>query len=99
MLLMKKIFFDAIRAGAKTSTLRYWYSARVRPGSAHRVPGLGGLRIDSVTPVTLSSLTRKDALADGFRTLAALRSVLSKLYPPAQRDGRRLYLVKFTYLG
>ena len=44
MLLMKKIFFDAIRCGEKTTTLRYWQRQHINPGSVQFVRGLGKLR-------------------------------------------------------
>ena len=98
MLLMKKQFFDAIRTGAKTTTLRYWEYARVRPNSVHRVQGLGRLRIDSIAPVCLESLDEVDAVADGFKSIAALRRALKALYPPECRKGRQLYRVRFTFI-
>jgi hypothetical protein len=99
MLLMKKIFYDAIRDGTKTTTLRFWQRRMVRPGSEHRIRGLGRVRIDEVRPVELSDLTEADARADGLAGLEALRVALDEMYPPEQRKGRTLYLVGFTFLG
>ncbi len=99
MLLMKKIFYDAIREGTKTTTLRFWKRRMVRPGSEHRIRGLGRVRIDEVRPVDLSELTEADAKADGLAGLEALRIALDEMYPPQHRDGRTLYLVRFRYLG
>lgn len=99
MLLMKKCFFDAIRRGTKTTTLRYWLRPMVRPGSRHRIGGLGTVRIDEVRCVSLSSLTARDARADGFASLRALREILRALYPPPVRRTRRLFRVRFTFLG
>jgi hypothetical protein len=99
MLLMKKVFFDAIRRGAKRTTLRYWRSCRIKAGSVHTIPGLGKVRIESVQPVEMSDLTDADARADGLANLRALRRALRALYPPAQRKERNLYLVRFTLLG
>jgi len=96
---MKKTFFEAIRAGRKTTTLRFWRHRRVRPGSTHNIRGLGRIRIDAVEETQADGLTDADAVADGLAGLAALRETLETLYPPPQRDGRRLYLVRFTYLG
>ena len=98
MLLMKKRFFEDIRSGRKTTTLRYWRWCRVRPGSVHVVPGLGRARIESVECVRPEDLADKDARADGFENLPALMGALESLYPPEQRDGRELYHVRFTYL-
>jgi hypothetical protein len=99
MLMFKKKFLASIAAGTKTTTLRYWRSPRVRPGSVHAVPGLGRVRIESVEPIPAGSLRRRHALADGFATLRALRAALRELYgQPARGDSRRLYLVRFTVL-
>jgi len=98
MLLMKKMFFDAIRTGRKTTTLRFWHYARVKPGSVHAVPGLGRVAIDDVRTVQLADLTAVDARADGFDSLRALRKALSDLYPVSQRQGRSLFRVTFRFL-
>ena len=45
----------------------------------------------------MDRLTEQDARADGFESLADLREALDRLYPPEQRDGRRLYQIRFTY--
>jgi uncharacterized protein YqfB (UPF0267 family) len=98
MLLMKKRFFGDIRAGLKMTTLRYWRCCRVRPGSVQTVPGLGKVRIEAVKPVEMRRLADEDARADGFASVQALRRALSELYPRSARKGRKLYLVRFTYL-
>ena len=99
MLLMKKQFFDAIRTGRKTTTLRYWRQAIVAAGSVHNIRGLGRIRIDRVRTVTLSELTPADARADGFETLAALKRALKEMYPTrGSGDRRRLYQIHFTFL-
>jgi len=98
MLLMKKTYFDAIRTGRKTTTLRYWPRPMVRAGAEHRVPGLGRVRILAVEPVARAKLRLVDARADGFPSLAALRAALARLYPPGRRIGRTLYLVRFAFL-
>lgn len=97
MLLMKKRFFDDIRAGSKTSTLRYWRWPHVRAGSAHTVPGLGRIRVRSVRPICLDELTDDDARADGFESLEAMHAALAKFYPADKRRGRRLYKIDFAF--
>ncbi|GAG49797.1 unnamed protein product [marine sediment metagenome] len=102
MLLMKKAFFDAVRGGRKTVTLRHWRYRRVAPGQIHTVPGLGKVRIESVREAALSSLTDADAAADGLSSAAELRRALRKIYPSLRGGGdpsRRLYRVQFCYLG
>ena len=95
-MMMKKEFFDAIRSGAKRTTLRYWHHRRVRAGSVHTVRGLGAVRIDAVEPVEWDDLIEANARADGFESLAALHEALAGMYPPDQRDGRQLFLIRFT---
>jgi hypothetical protein len=98
MLLMKKTYFDAIRSGQKTTTLRYWRRRQVRPGSIHNVRGLGRIQVEDVRQVDWSDITDADAQADGLADLNALRKALARMYPTDQRDGRSLWLVRFTYL-
>jgi len=98
MLLMKKIFFDAIRAGQKTTTLRFWLRRQVRPDSVHLIPGLGRVQIGKVTSVRQSDLTDTDAQADGFESTTDLKKALTRLYPPSRRKGRKLYQVHFELL-
>ena len=98
MLLMKRAYFEAIRAGRKTTTLRYWRWAHLRAGSVHSVPGLGAVRIDDVCRVNLASLRSADAKADGFASLAELKVALKQHYPPKERSGRQLYRIRFTFL-
>jgi len=99
MLLVKKQFFDAIRSGAKTTTLRHWRRPMVRAGSVHSVRGLGALRVDDVRVIEADDVTNADAHADGLANRAELVAVLAELYPPSQRRERKLYKVTFTYLG
>ncbi len=99
MLLMKKVFFDAIRSGRKTTTLRYWPRRMVRPESLHTIPGLGKVRIDSAEPTELAKLTDDDAKTDGFENIQALKDALDELYPPDARQDRTLYLVRFTLIA
>ncbi len=96
MLLMKRIYFDAIRAGSKTTTLRYWRTPRVRAGQSYRIPGLGKIVVKLIAPVTLKSLTAADAQADGFASMAALRHALRMLYTPIQRKSRQLYQIRLN---
>jgi len=98
MLLFRKIYYDAIRCGTKTTTLRYWPRAMIRAGSLHTVRGLGRIRIHAVRVVRWKDLTDADARADGFADLASLRRALRRYYPPEARRGRTLYQVHFTYL-
>jgi len=98
VLFMKKVYFDAIRSGGKTTTLRYWRSPRVRAGSVHTIRGLGRVRIDEIATVELANLTDADARIDGLEDIQTLRRRLRRLYPPQQRTGRKLYRIRFTFL-
>ena len=98
MLLMKKEFFDAIRRGRKTTTLRYWRWLHIRAGSVHTVRGLGKVRIEAAHEIAPADLTDADARADGFADLASLHRTLQEIYPPTKREGRKLYQIRFTYL-
>lgn len=98
MLLFKKIYFDAIRDGSKTTTLRFWRHRRVKPGSVHTVPHLGKIKIDTVEIVELDDLSENDARRDGFESLQALREAIAEMYPADQRQGRNLYKVQFTFI-
>lgn len=99
MLLMKKRFFEAIRAGHKTMTVRLWRHARLGAGQVHTVPGLGKVRIVSVQEVALGDLSEEHARCDGFDNLAQLKLTLQEMYPDlmAQTSDRRLYAVRFTF--
>ena len=99
MLFLRKQYFAAIRAGSKTTTIRFWRYAMVRPGSEEKVPGLGRLRIEGVEEIALESLTAADARADGFATLRALKAALAEHYPQPAREGKKLYRVRFTFLA
>ena len=98
MLLMKEIFFDAIRRGEKTTTLRYWQRQHLNPGSVQFITGLGKLRIDDVRKVNFNELTDNDARRDGFNNLSDLDKTLDEIYTREQRDVRELFLIQFTLL-
>ena len=91
----KKVFWPLIRSGTKRTTIRRWSTPRVKPNSRSYCPGLGWLLIDSVEPISLKRLTRADARADGFPTLASLHKTLAELYPDQAGDGRRWFRVTF----
>lgn len=81
MLLFKKEFFEAIRAGRKVTTVRRWARPRVTGGGRAFCPGLGWLAIETVEPITLDQLDDGDAVADGFADRAALLAALTAIYP------------------
>ena len=98
MLLMKKAFFEAIRRGEKTSTLRYWQYQHICSGSIQSVHGLGKLRIDDVRKINFSELSESDARNDGFDKLLELDIILDEIYTLEQRATRDLLFIQFTFI-
>jgi hypothetical protein len=95
MLLFKKKFLDAIRAGEKTQTVRLWKHRRMRAGQRSYIPGAGYIQVDQVDEVQLEDLTDEDARRDGFATAALLRTELAELYREQLSAGYRAYRVIF----
>ena len=56
MLLFKKKFLPAIRAGQKTQTIRLWKYRKMRPGQRSYIPGAGYIRLTKVEEVQLAAL-------------------------------------------
>jgi hypothetical protein len=96
LLLFKHEFFDAIRTGRKTTTLRRWKSCKMNVGDLATCPGFGKLRINECSPIKLGKLKESDAVADGFESLADLLRTLKRLYPDQKTDGKQWYRVGFT---
>ncbi len=95
MLLFKKRFLPAIRAGEKTQTIRLWKWRRMRAGQRSYIPGAGYIAVDAVEEVQLQDLTDDDARPDGFETADALRAELQTLYPEQLEAGYQAYRVTF----
>lgn len=98
MLLFKKKFLPAIRAGTKTQTVRLWRVLRYRAGQRSFIPGVGYIRIETIDCVTLDELTEADAPPDGFENLAALRAELQTMYAAELAAGHQAYRVTFQLL-
>ncbi len=98
MLLFKKRFLAAIRAGQKTQTIRLWKYRRMRSGQRSYIPGAGYIRVTDVAEVRLEELTDEDARRDGFQTAGELRSEIAALYPRQLADGHRVYRILFELL-
>jgi hypothetical protein len=96
MLLFKKKFMDAIRAGEKTQTVRLWKYRRMRPGQRSYIPGAGYIRVQAVDEVALADLTDEDARLDGCESADALRTEIAALYPKELAAGYRAYRVRFV---
>lgn len=98
MLLFKKKFLPAIRAGTKTQTVRLWNALRYRAGQRSYIPGAGYIRIETIECVTLDELTELDAQLDGFDSLAALLEELRTMYVAELAAGHQAYRVTFRLL-
>ena len=96
MLLFKKKFLPAIRAGQKTQTIRLWKYCRMRAGQRSYIPGVGYIRISAVDEVELAQLTDADARPDGFDSADQLRAEIAQLYPQQLAAGYRAYRIVFT---
>ena len=98
MLLFKKKFLPAIRAGEKTQTIRLWKHRMMKSGQRSYIPGAGYVRIDVVEQVELDRLTDADAIPDGFATADALRTELDSLYGDKIAAGYQAFRVVFHLL-
>lgn len=99
MLLFKKKFFDAIRSGRKTQTIRLWKACRLRAGGLCYVPGIGYTRITETAEVRLDELTDEDAKLDGFDSAAALMHEIRELYADRLQSGYRAFRIRFEVVG
>ncbi len=95
MLLFKKRFLPAIRAGTKTQTVRLWKHRLMKAGQRSYIPGVGYIRILAVDAVKLGELNQHDAKADGFPSPAALRREIETIYPAELAAGYQAYRVRF----
>ena len=95
MLLFKKKFLPAIRAGEKTQTVRLWKHRRMKPGQRSYIPGAGYIHVDAVDEVALDQLTHEDARRDGFENVELLRQEIVQLYKEQLAAGYRPYRVIF----
>lgn len=98
MLLFKKKFLEAIRAGEKTQTVRLWKYCRMRSGQRSYIPGAGYIRVSGVSEVQLEDLTDDDARPDGFATADLLREEIARLYPQQIAGGYKAYKIEFYLL-
>lgn len=98
MLLFKKKFLDAIRAGDKTQTIRLWQHCRMKTGQRSYIPGVGYIHVESVDLVELADLTDADAMLDGFATAELLRREIETIYSGQLASGHRTYRIRFVVL-
>ncbi|HTW95610.1 MAG TPA: ASCH domain-containing protein [Tepidisphaeraceae bacterium] len=95
LLRFKTVFHQAIKRGSKTTTLRRWNRPLLRPGTTVLAPGIGTLAIERVETINWDDLSEADARADGFASMAEMRSVVKRIYPKADQDGKAWYRVHF----
>jgi hypothetical protein len=95
MLLFKKKFLDAIRAGEKTQTIRLWNHRRMKEGQRSYIPGAGYIRVTAVDEVELAELTEEDARLDGFDSADLLRTEIAQLYPDQLASSYHAYRIRF----
>ncbi len=98
MLLFKKKFLPAIRAGEKTQTIRLWRWRMMRVGQRSFIPGIGYIHIEYVEQIELEKLTDGDAIPDGFPSADALRAELQNLYAEKIAAGYKAFRVVFRVL-
>jgi hypothetical protein len=99
MLLFKKKYLDAIRAGTKTQTIRLWEHCRMRCSQRSYIPGAGYIRVTTVEPVALEDLTDDDAILDGFEAAESLTAELCTMYTAELAAGYQAYRVRFEVLS
>ena len=105
MLLLKRHLVELVRRGKKRQTIRLWSKPLLRVGQISYTPGLGKMKITAIDQLpTLSALTEADARADGFDSLAALKTEIKKIYGPdvsrilkTAHAPRRIYRIKFDW--
>lgn len=95
MLLFKKKFLPAIRAGEKTQTIRLWKFRHMRTGQRSYIPGVGYIRITLVEPVDVDCLTDADAIPDGFTSAVALQNELRTIYGEKLATGYQAFRIAF----
>jgi hypothetical protein len=95
MLLFKKKFLPAIRAGEKTQTIRLWKFRHMRAGQRSYIPGVGPIQITSIEPVDIAALTDADAIPDGFESASALQHELRTIYGEKLAAGHKAFRIAF----
>jgi len=95
MLLFKKKFLPAIRAGEKTQTIRLWKFRHMRAGQRSYIPGVGPIQITAIEPVEIDALTDSDAVPDGFESANALRNELRTIYGDKIAAGYKAFRIAF----
>jgi hypothetical protein len=98
MLLFKKKFLPAIRAGEKTQTIRLWKFRHMRSGQRNYIPGVGYIRVKIFQPVEIDDLTDADAIPDGFASDAVLQHELRTIYGEKLAQGHQAFRIVFEYL-
>ena len=96
MLLFKKKFFDAIRSGRKTQTLRLWKNRRMKAGQRSYIPGIGPIRIGTIEQIELDDLTEEDATREGMESLDELLHEFNAIYREKMEQGYMIFRIMFA---
>lgn len=81
-------FFDSVKKGMKTSTIRKGRST-IKPGALLLKCGSNKEILVNVTCVEhkkLSQITNEDAVKDGFKSLKEFKDLMSQIYPRISED-------------
>lgn len=96
MLLFKKKFYDAIREGRKTQTLRLWKNRRMKDGQRSYINGIGPIRIGTVEQIKLDDLTEEDAMREGMESLETLLHEFKTIYSDKLEQGYMIFRITFA---
>jgi hypothetical protein len=82
---------EGVRRGIIKCSVRIWTRAHVKVGGRYPMDD-GHIVVDSITPMTISGITRALARESGFDSVKDLLSVAK------HGPGRNVYLIRFHYL-
>jgi len=86
-MLFRQHFLEGIRSGAITVAFRRWQRPSVKSGGS-LLTSVGQLRIASVTQITMTQISEKDARRAGYESLAGLLAELR------QRSEGKIYRIE-----
>ena len=82
---------EGVRRGIIKCSVRIWTRPHVKVGGRYPMDD-GHIVVDSITPMTISGITRALARESGFDSVKDLLSVAK------HGPGRNVYLIRFHYL-
>ena len=92
MLLFQKRFHAGLVDGSVSLTFRAWPTPRVKPQGRYRVHPIGVVEVDSLTRVSLKSISNKDAVKSGFTSKQELLDYLTPVMPEGTKEVFRVVL-------